>query len=50
MKGEQAEQEISASDVGLLEGGFSVVSVQRYTLPENMGERVLTFLKQSKVP
>lgn len=49
MKGEQAEQEISASDVGLLAGGFSVVSVQRYTLPENMGERVLTFLKQSKV-
>jgi 16S rRNA (guanine527-N7)-methyltransferase len=49
MKGEQAEQEISASDEELHAGGFSVVSVKRYTLPENMGERVLTFLKQSKV-
>jgi len=48
MKGEQAESEISASDVALHASGFTVVSVQRYTLPENMGERVLTFLKQSK--
>jgi 16S rRNA (guanine527-N7)-methyltransferase len=48
MKGEQAECEISASDAALHASGFTVVSVQRYTLPENMGERVLTFLKQSK--
>ena len=50
MKGEQAECEISASDDSLKTGGFAVVSVQRYTLPENMGERVLTFLKSSKAP
>ena len=48
MKGEQAECEISASDDNLQAGGFAVVSVLRYTLPENMGERTLTFLKSSK--
>ncbi len=50
MKGEQAECEITASNDGLHASGFTVVAVQRYTLPENMGERVLTFLKQSKAP
>ena len=50
MKGAQAECEIAASDDGLQTGGFAVVSVQRYRLPENMGERVLTFLKSSKAP
>lgn len=48
MKGDQAEGEIAASDELVSAGGFSVVSVQRYKLPQNMGERVLTFLKQSK--
>jgi 16S rRNA (guanine527-N7)-methyltransferase len=50
MKGEQADNEIAASDELVLAGGFSVVSVQRYTLPQNMGERVLTFLKRSEAP
>jgi len=48
MKGEQAEREILASDYVLYASGYTVVSVQRYALPENMGERVLTFLKSSK--
>jgi 16S rRNA (guanine527-N7)-methyltransferase len=48
MKGEQAECEILASDNSLYASGFAVVSVQRYALPENMGERVLTFLKSCK--
>ena len=50
MKGEQAEYEISESDNCLSASGFTVDSIQRYTLPENMGERVLTFLKPSKAP
>ncbi|HIJ87824.1 MAG TPA: 16S rRNA (guanine(527)-N(7))-methyltransferase RsmG [Desulfuromonadales bacterium] len=50
MKGEQAECEISASDSSLQAGGFTVVSTQRYVLPENMGERVLTVLKSCKAP
>lgn len=50
MKGEQADGEISESDAHLQASGFTIVSVQRYTLPENMGERVLTFLKLSKAP
>jgi 16S rRNA (guanine527-N7)-methyltransferase len=50
MKGEQADDEIAASDEGVHAGGFTVVSVHRYSLPENMGERVLTFLKQSEAP
>jgi 16S rRNA (guanine527-N7)-methyltransferase len=50
MKGEQADDEIAASDETVHAGGFTVVSVHRYSLPENMGERVLTFLKQSEAP
>lgn len=45
MKGEQAEDEIAATDKIITAGGFTVTSVQRYTLPQNMGERVLTFMK-----
>lgn len=48
MKGEQAEGEIADSDEMVHAGGFSVSSIHRYTLPRGMGERVLTFLKQSK--
>ncbi len=48
MKGEGAAGEISESDEVVTAGGFTVASVHRYTLPYNMGERVLTFLKQSK--
>lgn len=48
MKGEQAEDEIMASDEALHAGGFTVTSVLRYTLPENMGERAITFLKRSE--
>ena len=48
MKGDQAEGEIAASDELVSGCGFSVVSIQRYKLPQNMGERVLTFIKQSK--
>ncbi len=50
MKGEQADDEIAASDETVHAGGFTVVSVHRYSLPHNMGERVLTFIKQSQVP
>jgi 16S rRNA (guanine527-N7)-methyltransferase len=48
MKGDLAEDEIAASDEIVHAGGFAVTSVHRYTLPQNMGERVLTFIKQSK--
>jgi 16S rRNA (guanine527-N7)-methyltransferase len=48
MKGDQADVEISASDDVVHSGGFAVTSVHRYSLPQNMGERVLTFIKQSK--
>lgn len=48
MKGEQAEGEIADRDEMVHAGGFSVESIHRYTLPQGMGERVLTFLKQSK--
>ena len=48
MKGEQVESEVSASDNSLKASGFTIASIQHYTLPENMGERVLTFLKSSK--
>ena len=48
MKGDQAEDEIAASDEVVHAGGFTVTSVHRYTLPQNMGERILTFIKQSK--
>jgi 16S rRNA (guanine527-N7)-methyltransferase len=48
MKGDQADNEIAVSDETVQADGFSVVSVHRYTLPQNMGERVLTFLKRSE--
>lgn len=48
MKGEQADDEIAASDDVVHAGGFSVASIRRYSLPLGMGERVLTFIKQSK--
>jgi 16S rRNA (guanine527-N7)-methyltransferase len=50
MKGEQVEDEITASDELVHAGGFTVTSIHRYSLPQNMGERVLTFIKQSKAP
>lgn len=50
MKGGGAEKEIAESDVAAGKHGFTITSVHHYTLPHNMGERVLTFLKQSKVP
>lgn len=48
MKGGGAEDEIVMSDEVVHDGSFTVTSVHRYTLPLNMGERVLTFIKQSK--
>ena len=48
MKGEEAADEIAASDELVHAAGFMVTSIQRYSLPQNMGERVLTFLKASK--
>ncbi|HXE95396.1 MAG TPA: 16S rRNA (guanine(527)-N(7))-methyltransferase RsmG [Dongiaceae bacterium] len=50
MKGGHADDEIAASDGLVHAGGFTVTSIHRYSLPQNMGERVLTFLKQSKAP
>lgn len=50
MKGDQAEDEITASGELVHAGGFTVTSIHRYSLPQNMGERVLTFIKQSKAP
>jgi len=50
MKGDHAECEISASGETFDAGGFTVTSIHRYTLPLGMGERVLTFIKQSKAP
>lgn len=47
MKGEQADDEIAAGDEAVHALGFNVVSVHRYSLPQKMGERVLTFLKRS---
>jgi 16S rRNA (guanine527-N7)-methyltransferase len=46
MKGEGAENEIAASDECVIAAGFTVTAIHRYTLPQNMGERALTFLKQ----
>lgn len=46
MKGEKADDEISQSDETLHATGFIVDSVHRYSLPQNMGKRVLTFLKR----
>lgn len=48
MKGDQAESEIAVGDEIYEVGGFTVTSIHRYTLPFGMGERVLTFIKQSK--
>ena len=48
MKGGQVEDEIAESDEVVHAGGFTITSVHRYTLPQNMGERVLTFIKQCK--
>lgn len=48
MKGEQADSEIAASDEIVQACGFKITSIQRYSLPDNMGERVLTFIKQCK--
>jgi 16S rRNA (guanine527-N7)-methyltransferase len=48
MKGDHAECEIAASDETFEAGGFAVTSTHRYTLPLGMGERMLTFIKQSK--
>jgi 16S rRNA G527 N7-methylase RsmG len=50
MKGDRAEGEIAESDDVVTAAGFAIVSVHRYTLPQNMGERVLTCIKQSKAP
>lgn len=50
MKGDRAEGEIAESDEVVSAEGFTVASVHRYTLPYNMGERALTFIKQSKAP
>ena len=47
MKGEQAEDEIAASNEEVRSYGFIVTSIFRYSLPNNMGQRVLTFLKRS---
>ena len=48
MKGRQAEGEIAESDDAVSKHGFVITSVHHYTLPYNMGERVLTFLKRSE--
>lgn len=48
MKGDHADGEIVEADDVLHSGGFTVDSVRRYSLPLGMGERVLTFIKQSK--
>jgi 16S rRNA (guanine527-N7)-methyltransferase len=48
MKGDHADGEIAASDELVNAGGFTVTSKHHYSLPQNMGERVLTFLRQSK--
>lgn len=50
MKGGQAEGEIAESDDAVSKHGFVVTSIHHYTLPYAMGERVLTFIKQSKTP
>lgn len=50
MKGDQADDEIAASDEGVHAAGFMVTSIQRYALPYNLGNRLLTFIKQRKAP
>ncbi len=48
MKGDLAEHEITESEKHIHENGFIISRMQRYTLPYGMGERVLTFIKQSE--
>jgi len=48
MKGEGAGDEIAESNDIVTAGGFTITSIQSYTLPYNMGKRVLTFLKLGK--
>jgi len=48
MKGDSPEGEIAAGSDIVSAAGFDVVSVHRYSLPQNMGNRVLTFLKKCK--
>lgn len=48
MKGDHADDEIAGSDEVFHSGGFEVTSIHRYSLPQNMGERVLTFIKQCR--
>ena len=50
MKGYGSEGEVAAGDEMANAGGLWVASSRRYTLPLGMGERVLTFIKQSKAP
>lgn len=50
MKGDGADSEIASNDEIIRGGGFAVTSVHCYTLPYNMGARVLTFLKRIKCP
>lgn len=50
MKGGAPEDEIAGSDDGVSSAGFEILSVERYSLPMNMGERVLTLLKRRKSP
>jgi 16S rRNA (guanine527-N7)-methyltransferase len=49
MKGHLALGEITASDDLVDDAGFTITSVKHYSLPMGMGERVLTFIKRSKV-
>jgi 16S rRNA (guanine527-N7)-methyltransferase len=48
MKGDQAEDSIASSGEVVHASGFTITSVHCYTLPQNMGKRVLTIIKQSK--
>ncbi len=50
MKGDQADGEIAASDEAVNAAGFTVTSIHRYTLPQSMGDRVITVIKRIKAP
>lgn len=50
MKGDQAGEEIAASDDLIHANGFEISSIHRYILPQNMGERLLTIITQRKAP
>lgn len=50
MKGGGTDEEIAESDDALTALGFEITSIQRYSLPQNMGERILTTLKRCKAP